>query len=85
MEMVKVYKRVLTVTFEPIEIDQAEMLTQVQAAAEIGRSVQDISTALRTGRISGVVYVNRDDIRQSIYIKREDVDKLKLAVVASKK
>ena len=85
MEMVKVYRRVLTVTFEPIEIDQAEMLTQVQAAAEIGRSVQDISTALRTGRISGVVYVNRDDIRQSIYIKREDVDKLKLAVVASKK
>ena len=85
MEMVKVYKRVLTVTFEPIEIDQAEMLTQVQAAAEIGRSVQDISTALRTGRISGVVYVNRDDIRQSIYIKREDVDKLKLAAVASKK
>ena len=85
MEMVKVYKRVLTVTFEPIEIDQAEMLTQVQAAAEIGRSVQDISTALRTGRISGVVYVARDDIRQSIYIKREDVDKLKLAVVASKK
>ena len=85
MEMVKVYRRVLTVTFEPIEIDQAEMLTQVQAAAEIGRSVQDISTALRTGRISGVVYVNRDDIRQSIYIKREDVDKLKLAAVASKK
>ena len=77
MDKIKLYRRVLKVVFEPAEIDSADLLTQAQAAALSERTIQDVSTAIRTGRVNGLVYLDRDELRQTIFISRADVPKLK--------
>ncbi|MDA8113669.1 MAG: hypothetical protein M0Z43_02935 [Acidithiobacillus sp.] len=57
-------------------MDEADLVTQKEAAQMAGRSVQDVSTALRVGRIMGYTLLGRD-IRQPIWIMRSDVPQLR--------
>lgn len=90
MAKVTVYRRVYKPVYERLVVEQADLLKPVRAADEAGRTVQDVSMALRTRRVDGYFFMPGEEGEevgedQQVYILRSDIPKLEFVGKGARK